>query len=54
MICKVCNNEKNNRTYQIREMMYGFKEEFTYFECLKCGCLQIAAIPKNMERKRMD
>ena len=28
--------------------MFGFRDEFTYFECSKCGCLQIAEIPKNM------
>ena len=29
-------------------MMFGFRDEFTYFECSKCGCLQIAEIPKNI------
>ena len=28
--------------------MFGFRDEFTYFECSKCGCLQIAEIPKNI------
>lgn len=28
--------------------MFGFRDEFTYFECSKCGCLQIGKIPKNM------
>ena len=48
MICKICGNSENNKAFQIREMMFGFREEFTYFECSKCGCLQIAEIPKNM------
>ena len=48
MICKVCGNSENNKPFQIREMMFGFRDEFTYFECSKCGCLQIAEIPKNM------
>jgi SAM-dependent methyltransferase len=24
-----------------REMMFGFKDKFEYFECAQCGCLQI-------------
>ena len=50
MICKVCKNSANNKAYQIREMMLGFRDEFTYFECFECGCLQIAEIPPNMEK----
>ena len=50
MICKICTNSENNRAYQIREMMFGFRDEFTYFECARCGCLQIAEIPSNMDR----
>lgn len=50
MICRICNNPENNKAYQIREMMFGFRDEFTYIECSKCGCLQIAEIPKNMEK----
>jgi len=30
--------------------MFGFRDEFTYFECSKCGCLQIVDIPKNMKK----
>jgi 2-polyprenyl-3-methyl-5-hydroxy-6-metoxy-1,4-benzoquinol methylase len=48
MICKVCGNSGNNKEFQIKEMMFGFRDKFTYFECSKCGCLQIAEIPKNM------
>lgn len=48
MICKICGNSENNKEFQIREMMFGFRDKFTYFECSKCGCLQIAEIPKDM------
>ena len=48
MICKVCGNSEDNKSFQIREMMFGYRDEFTYFECSKCGCLQIAKIPQNM------
>ncbi|PXF61271.1 MAG: class I SAM-dependent methyltransferase [Candidatus Methanogaster sp.] len=50
MICKVCGNSESNKEFQIREMMFGFRDEFTYFECSECGCLQIAEIPKDMEK----
>ena len=29
-------------------MMFGLREEFTYFECAQCGCLQIAEFPADM------
>lgn len=48
MICKICSNSNNNKVFKIKEMMFGFRNEFTYFECSKCGCLQIAEIPKNI------
>lgn len=48
MICKICGNSEYNKAFQIKEMMFGFRDEFTYFECSKCGCLQIGKIPKNM------
>jgi SAM-dependent methyltransferase len=31
-------------------MMFGFRDKFTYFECSKCGCLQISEIPENISR----
>ena len=30
--------------------MFGFREEFTYFECGHCGCVQIADIPQNISK----
>jgi SAM-dependent methyltransferase len=48
MICEICGNEKDNKKVQIKEMMFGTRDEFNYFECSKCGCLQIAKIPKNI------
>jgi len=48
MICKICNNSENNKEFRVKEMMFGVGDQFTYFECSKCGCLQIAEILKNM------
>jgi 2-polyprenyl-3-methyl-5-hydroxy-6-metoxy-1,4-benzoquinol methylase len=50
MICRICANSENNKAYQIREMMFGFRDQFTYFECSQCGCLQITETPRNMEK----
>jgi SAM-dependent methyltransferase len=50
MICRICANSEDNKEFRIREMMFGFRDEFVYFECSKCGCLQIAEIPTDMEK----
>jgi len=50
MICKVCNNSNNNTKYTVREMMFGFKDEFEYFQCSKCKCLQIKNIPYDLSK----
>ena len=31
-------------------MMFGFRDEFSYFECAKCGCLQIAEVPNDLSK----
>jgi len=36
----------------MREMMYGFRDEFIYIECSECGCLQIAEIPEDISNSR--
>jgi len=49
-VCKICGNSKDNKNYKIKEMKFGFRDEFEYFECSKCGCLQIAEFPKNISK----
>ena len=46
--CTICNNKDNNKTYKVKEMMFGSKEEFKYFKCSNCDCLQISEIPENL------
>ena len=48
VICKTYCNSDNNKEFKIKEMIFGFRDEFTYFECSKCGCLQIMQISRNM------
>ena len=48
--CKICRSESEAEEYSIREMMFGFKDVFQYFECPDCGCLQIASVPSDIEK----
>jgi len=48
--CRICNNIKKNKIFKIKEMMLGFQEEFTYFQCSKCDCLQIYNYPNNIQK----
>lgn len=46
--CRICGNEKDNRTYNVREMLHGTREPFEYFECSDCGCVQISEVPADL------
>ncbi len=48
--CRICNNSNCNKTYLAREMMFGYRDEFEYFECSNCGCLQIKKFPANLTK----
>jgi SAM-dependent methyltransferase len=48
--CRICGNSEGNPSFFPKEMMFGWREEFEYFECARCGCLQIAAIPADLAR----
>ncbi|HWR73793.1 MAG TPA: class I SAM-dependent methyltransferase [Nitrospirota bacterium] len=50
LTCGICRNAKNNTSYTMREMFYGTRDGFSYFQCTSCGCLQIAEIPKDMSK----
>ena len=32
MKCKICSNVEGNRSLKVREMMYGTRDEFAYFQ----------------------
>lgn len=48
--CISCGNSTHYQLHNVKEMMYGLRENFTYFECLECGCLQIVDIPASMDK----
>lgn len=31
-------------------MMFGYRDEFNYYECSKCGCVQIEEVPANLPK----
>jgi 2-polyprenyl-3-methyl-5-hydroxy-6-metoxy-1,4-benzoquinol methylase len=50
MKCRICGNTEGNQPLEAREMMFGTRERFPYFECGSCGCVQIAEIPEDLSR----
>jgi len=50
MTCRICHNDQDNTPYVGREMYFGFHDEFRYFQCSRCGCLQIAEFPTDLVR----
>lgn len=50
MICKICGQAGQPQIHRVREMMFGYREWFTYNECSNCGCLQIAEIPADLSK----
>ena len=48
--CEICHNSDYNQPLRVREMMFGLHEEFLYFQCSVCGCLQIYEPPKDMSK----
>lgn len=46
--CRVCGVRGRNKTYTAREMMYGTKQEFPYFVCENCKCMQIVEVPDHL------
>lgn len=46
--CRICNNSENNISYIFREMFFGTRELFPYFQCSNCGCIQIQSQPEEM------
>jgi SAM-dependent methyltransferase len=47
-VCRICSNKQDNLRFEVREMMYGSREKFEYFQCASCGCLQIEEVPADM------
>lgn len=50
MKCRICWNEDGNISFTLREMMYGIRDEFKYFQCASCECIQIDSPPVDMNK----
>ena len=46
--CRVCGARGEHPRFRAREMMFGRRDEFDYFACGECGCLQIAEVPEDL------
>lgn len=46
--CQICGAEGGFQSYLAREMQQGTGDEFEYFVCDNCLCMQIAEIPDNL------
>ncbi len=48
--CRICGDRSDHPAWPAREMQFGMRETFTYFECQACGCVQIDEIPADLGR----
>jgi SAM-dependent methyltransferase len=46
--CRICGFINQTDGYAVKEMMFGTRHEFLYFQCSECECLQIVSFPKDM------
>ncbi len=47
-LCRICGDDDYHKEYMAREMMFGTRDTFLYFQCGNCGTLQISKIPKEI------
>ena len=50
LTCEVCGNTTRNNLFIAKERMLGLNDEFEYFECSNCLCIQIKDIPAKLDR----
>lgn len=48
--CIICHNDKAQLPVTAREFLNDTWEEFDYFECSNCGCVQIVRVPENLDK----
>ncbi len=46
--CRICGWTGEAYHFTAKEMFFGTREEFEYFQCGNCHCLQITEIPDNL------
>ena len=48
--CRICGWSGEAYTINVKEMQYNTGDVFEYFECGNCHCMQIGALPPNLQR----
>jgi len=48
--CIICDNDKENTTYVVKELQLGLSDSFKYMECGSCGCLFLIDVPSDMSK----
>lgn len=48
--CLICRTKRDHFNFTAREMFFGTRESFEYFECAHCGTLQIVEVPQDLGR----
>jgi hypothetical protein len=49
MKCHVC-SDSSGQEFIVHEMMFGFRDEFAYWQCQECECLQIVNPPSDLSK----
>lgn len=49
-ICPACEERDRSQTFTAREMMFGWRDRFDYYECQRCGSVYIAQVPADLAR----
>ena len=44
----ICKNTDQHEIFNVKEMMIGTRELFTYYQCGKCSCLQLKDVPADL------
>jgi len=52
--CRVCGPIEGGETFTFREMMFGSRAHFEYFQCPLCSCLQICSMPAALDQYYSD
>ena len=50
LVCQACAAAGGHRIFVAREMMFGLRDEFDYFECSECGCVQMSGPPPDLSK----
>ena len=46
--CRICASSGPHNKFVVKEMMLGTRDQFDYFQCSQCECIQILSVPKNL------